>query len=230
MSATDSRAIVMYARPPVEGRVKTRLQPGLSPAQALSLYEAMLSDGIERMTAFAAGSAVPFVSFSGECHAAGELARLLGTVRVEYQLGEDLGARMAHTVETRLREGFRQVVLLGSDSPNLPLDYLDQAFEALMAVDLVIGPAEDGGYYLLGARRLHRRLFQQVPWGTAGVLSVTRERIKSGHITCHELPTWYDIDTPASVARLQADLQRSRPGEDGPEPHRTRRVLAGLTA
>jgi len=228
MPPTHPRALTIYARPPELGRVKTRLQPDLTPRQSLELYEAMLADVLERTLRAAEGSCDVFVSFSGACAAGGELGALLASARVEYQMGDDLGQRMSHTIQTRLREGYARVVLIGSDSPNLPLDYLDQAFEALAAVDVVIGPADDGGYYLIGARRLHPRLFQRMPWGTERVMVETRERMASGRVTCHELPRWYDVDTPAAVARLWSDLRAAREAGDEDLPQRTCRQLATM--
>ena len=220
-----SRALVIYARPPIAGQVKTRLLPDFTALEAASLYEAMLADTVERAM-LADHDATVFVAFSGEVEPAGDLADLLKRARVEYQVGDDLGERMAGTLQDKLRAGFRQTVIMGSDSPNLPLDYIEQAFEALMAVDIVLGPTADGGYYLIGARRLHPRLFQRMPWGTDQVLTITRQRIKDGRVTHHELPAWHDVDTPADVARLWRDLQHMKAKGAEDLPQRTFRILA----
>jgi len=229
MTSSDC-ALILYARPPVAGRVKTRLQPAFTPPEALAIYEAMLADSVEKLIDMASGFATPFVSWSDEATPSTELSALLGRVQVEYQMGDDLGERMATTLQNRLRGGYKQAIIVGSDSPNLPVDYVDQAFEALAAVDIVLGPSDDGGYYLIGARRLHPRLFQRVPWGTSQVLSITRERIKSGRITCHELPAWYDVDTPESVSRLWTDLQHMKKKGSEDLPARTFRLLAGMAS
>lgn len=228
MSLVIRRALIMYARPPVLGQVKTRLQPSFSAADSLALYEAMLADGVERLNRAASGLATPFISWSGEVSLARELETLLPPAQIEFQIGDDLGERMTATLQSKLRGGYKQVVLIGSDAPNLPLDYIDQAFEALTAVDLVVGPADDGGYYLLGARRLHPQLFQRMPWGTERVLSITRERIKSGRVSHHELPRWYDVDTAESVARLWSDLQHMKAKGSKELPRRTFELLASM--
>jgi len=220
----------MYARPPVAGKVKTRLQPAFTEGEALALYEAMLADGIEKLLSMTSGFATPFVSWSDEASPSADLSALLGRVQVEYQIGDDLGERMAATLQNRLRGGFKQAIIIGSDSPNLPMDYVDQAFEALAAVDIVLGPSDDGGYYLIGARRLHPRLFQRVPWGTSQVLPITRERIKSGRVMCHELPSWYDVDTPESVRRLWTDLRHMKAKRSDELPVRTFELLAGMAS
>ena len=227
---SNACALIMFARPPVAGKVKTRLQPAFTTGEALALYEAMLADGIEKLLRMASGFATPFVSWSDEASPSAELSALLGRVQVEYQMGDDLGERMATTLQNRLRGGFQQAIIIGSDSPNLPTDYVDQAIEALSAVDIVLGPSDDGGYYLIGARRLHPRLFQRVPWGTGQVLSITRDRIKSGRVTCHELPAWYDVDTPESMRRLWTDLQHMKAKRSDELPARTFKLLAEMAS
>ncbi len=221
-------ALILYARPPVPGRVKSRLQPALSPEEGLELYRAMLADILERMTRLSRGLAVPFVSWSEPHQPEGELRGLLESVGSEHQVGDDLGERMATTLRGKLQAGFKHVVFIGSDAPNLPLEYLRKAFEALQSVDVVLGPAADGGYYLLGCRRMHPNLFQTMPWGTERLLKVTRQRIKGSRISHQELPSWYDVDTPADVARLWSDLRHMAAKGAGDLPHRTFEMLARL--
>ena len=223
-----TRALILYARPPVLGRVKSRLQPALSPEEGLDLYRAMLADSLERMTRLSHGLAVPFVSWSEPYRPSGDLANLLGAVTVEVQRGDDLGERMATTLQTRLQAGFTQVVFIGSDSPNLPLEYIRKAFGALQSDDIVLGPAADGGYCLLGCRRMHPNLFQAMPWGTEKVLKITRQRIKSSNISYRELPAWYDVDSPPDVARLWQDLQHMSAKGSVDLPRRTFELLAKL--
>ena len=225
---TGQRAVVIYARPPVRGKVKTRLQPALTPDEGLALYEAMLADVIERVTRAAAGRATTYLAWSEACVPPESLSETLRSVSVEQQTGVDLGERMAHTLQEKLRGGFGQCVLVGADSPNLPLDYLRQSFEALRDVDLVFGPADDGGYYLLGARRLHPQIFQRMPWGTDRVLAITRQRLKDGRVPHRELPRWYDVDTPADLARLWKDLQHMKAKGAPDLPGRTFHILASL--
>jgi hypothetical protein len=208
--------------------VKTRLQPALTPDEGLALYEAMLADVIERVGRASADQAATFLAWSEACRPPESLSDALKSVRVELQAGDDLGERMAHTLQEKLHGGFGQVVLVGADSPSLPLDYLRQSFEALRTVDLVLGPADDGGYYLLGARRLHPQIFLKMPWGTERVLAITRQRIKDGRITHRELAPWYDVDTPADVARLWKDLQHMKAKGAPDLPRRTFHLLASL--
>jgi len=225
----STRALVLFARPPVTGAVKTRLTPAFAPAEARELYEAMLIDGIERLREGATEVATPFVLWSAECEPGADLTAALDGVSVGYQMGDDLGERMLTAFQDTLKAGFRQVVIIGSDAPHIPPDYIHQAFEAMIAVDVVLGPADDGGYYLIGCRRLHPRLFRGIRWGTGDVLAATRRRIEDGRISCHELPVWYDVDTPADAVRLWRDLESLRRGGDlSALPARTHRVLSRL--
>lgn len=230
-------ALVMYARPPILGQVKTRLQPAYSAAEALALYEAMLADCVERIVRAAVPGHpaaplvpfTPFLSWSGPCEPAAGLREMLGSIQMERQTGADLGERMASTIQGKLAAGFRQIVIVGSDAPSLPPVYLAHAFDALGTADVVIGPAADGGYYLIGARRLHPRLFQKMPWGTGDVLKVTRKRLKEGKVSCHELPVWYDVDTPSDVARLWKDLRAMKAAGSPDLPSRTWKTLAAMS-
>ncbi len=226
--AAGARALVVYARPPVAGAVKKRLLPAFTPGQAVLLYEAMLCDTLERMAEAAGESASLFVSWSEACEPGGELAGLLPPWRSELQRGGDLGERMAATLQEKLHGGFEAVVLVGADAPGLPLSYVRRGFEELAAHDVVLGPCEDGGYYLLGSRRLHPRLFQNVPWGTSQVLSVTRDRLRNERIPWHELPVWRDVDTPEDVARLWNEMQRLRSKGVSDLPRRTFDALAAI--
>jgi uncharacterized protein len=145
------------------------------------------------------------------------------------QRGEDLGARMANLVTDLLAAGRPGVLVTGSDLPTLPSAHLVEAAHALGggAADIVLGPAEDGGYYLIGLTRPAPRLFAEVAWGAAEVLEATRARAHALGLHVHLLPPWYDVDTPADLARLRHDLMGAGPSiERGAVARRTRRWLA----
>lgn len=228
MSTPPRRALVIYARAPVAGSVKTRLQPVFTAVEALALYEAMLADLVERVLGAGIAGTTVFLAWSEPCEPPATLAGLINKVRLEGQQGDDLGERMARTLKEKLQSGFTQVVMIGADAPNLPIDYLRLAFEHLTAAEIVLGPAADGGYYLLGARRLHPILFQKMPWGTDKVLSITRQRVKSSKIPHAELPPWYDVDTPDDVARLWSDLRHMNAKHASDRLTRTTTLLAEL--
>ena len=221
-AAACRRALVVYARVPVEGQVKTRLGPRFGGRLALRLHEAMLGDTLDRMREASAGLATLWLSWGGRAPVPGALEDVTRGLSFEVQTEGSLGDRMQRTIRARLEEGFGQVVLLGSDAPHLPAERIPEAFAALEGADVVVGPSEDGGYYLIGARADHPRLFEQVPWGTSDVLAITRRRIVELGLRHVDLPAWYDVDNPADVLRLSRD---ARALEALP---RTRAVLASL--
>lgn len=128
------------------------------------------------------------------------------------QVQGDLGARLQAYFDGAFQAGARQVVVIGSDSPTLPHIYVQQAFAALQEQTVVLGPTDDGGYYLVGTSRPVPELFEQIPWGTPQVFSTTLERLAAIQLPCVTLPCWYDIDHAADLVRLQAELQRPEYG------------------
>src|SRR5262249_6095316 len=107
--------------------------------------------------------------------------------------------------------GFESVVVIGADSPTLPGEYVFDAFECFESDDdVVVGPAEDGGYYLIGMRKLHRRIFEDIPLGAAGVLDATIERAREAGLNLVLLPEWRDVDTPEDFERLKRELDENK--------------------
>ena len=123
------------------------------------------------------------------------------SARAQYQYlpqrGEDLGARMAHCFHEAFSKGFHRVVLIGSDLPDLPAEIIDEAFTSLEKIDSVIGPAYDGGYYLIGFNKgsFTPEVFSGIEWSTETVLQKTLDILKNQKRTVHHLPRWGDIDT-----------------------------------
>jgi rSAM/selenodomain-associated transferase 1 len=201
-----ARAVIVAAKSPVAGSVKTRLiEPGIRSAdQASSLARAFLRDTIS--VAAAVGRADTFLYWDGD------LARAprQGGIVVRTQAGNSLGERLVHMFEQAFAAGYEQVVVIGSDSPHLPAAFLTDAFGRLAAGDeAVLGRTDDGGYCLVGLRNGGRpELFREIPWSTNGVHAATMERALAADIRVSQLPPWYDIDTPADLARLKTDLTR----------------------
>ena len=134
------------------------------------------------------------------------------------QQGADLGIRMATCFAQLFAQGYTEVLLTGSDLPTLPPAYLQQAIDLVTTpyIDVVLGPSEDGGYYLIGLRRLYRGLFEHMTWSTNRVLTETLQRAAAEGLEVARLPVWYDIDTAADLERLQAALT---PTPDHPLQH-----------
>ncbi len=214
-----NNVLLIFARYPRLGRVKTRLNPALSTAQSLALYTAFLLDTLERTAVLNVNRKL----FLADCNmeeATGLLAQArIGPVQLRLQQGADLGERMWNAY--RSVEGSR-VVFIGADSPTLPLGYVRDAFQALRRKPVALGPVSDGGYYLLALSEPRRRLFEGIDWGTDAVLAQTLERLHENEYTL--LPPWHDIDTPADLAVLGAELLQPIAGY----PTRTQRALLKL--
>lgn len=121
------------------------------------------------------------------------------------QSGLELGHRLHNAFEYVFSKGAERVIVIGSDSPTLPGNYLDEAMGRLDSVDLVLGPADDGGYYLIGTKQSHKALFENIQWSSDSVLQSTIERAKQMKISYHLLPNWYDVDDLASLERAAED-------------------------
>jgi hypothetical protein len=192
--------IVIFARAPQLGEVKTRLAKAIGAERALALYEAFLEDtcaltqglGARRIIAVAGDVDHPRVQHLAKSQ----------RLTVEPQGDGDLGERMARAVATHLAGG--PVVIVGSDSPTLPRAYVHQALDELMTNDVVIGPSDDGGYYLVGARVEVPELFAGVRWSTPEVLATTIGRL--GARPHALLPAWHDVDSAEDLARLEREL------------------------
>jgi rSAM/selenodomain-associated transferase 1 len=196
---------VVVGKAPRAGQVKTRLTPPLSPRRAARLYRAFLLDSV------ALARAVPdcdvFVLYAPR---PGAEERLRGVLPPDCHLlpqeGVGLGAALAFAFRHLLSGGCERVVLIGSDNPTLPPALVRAAFEALDAADLVLGPTDDGGYYLIGMDRPHLGVFERITWSTEHVADETRERARTLGLRLREVPTWYDVDTAAELERLAAEV------------------------
>jgi rSAM/selenodomain-associated transferase 1 len=131
-----------------------------------------------------------------------------GKPRMLPQRGESFGDKLFHAFEELFEEGFDSVVIIDADSPTLPRDYLTEAFEELARPGerVVLGPAEDGGYYLIGLRRPHRRLFEHITWSSDRVLAETLDRAREITLDVSLLPMWYDVDDAATLERLKFEI------------------------
>jgi hypothetical protein len=201
-------SIVIMAKAPEAGRVKTRLCPPLSPGEAAELSRCFLLDTIERVREV---PEVVTVIAHDPPESGSVFAALAPELSLRPQHGADLGARMAECAGAVLAAGAEGVVLIGTDAPHIPAERLRRAVRLLResAHDVVLGPSDDGGYCLIGFRRLHRELFDSMSWSTAGVFDETLARCRSLQLRVALLPPGYDVDTPEALARLEADLAAS---------------------
>ena len=197
------RLLQQFARFPRPGSVKTRLQAALTASQACRVHESLMRRTARTLAQSRLAPVELWLDRLGECPVLAEIARL-GLEGPLLQSGADLGQRMAQALERGLQRA-RAVVLVGSDCPGLDRAYLEAAFQALCAVDLVFGPAQDGGFVLIGCRRIPPALLRDVPWGSERVLRETRQRARALGMTCTLLPTLYDIDRPEDLERWRRE-------------------------
>src|SRR5436309_12553826 len=162
------KRLALFARWPELGRVKTRLSPALPSELALRLYEAMLYDALGAMNRCEADES--FVYWADAPPDRGPWDGKIAPALSREQAGEDLGARHERAFDDLLKDGPARAVFLGADCPMLDAGVLRRALDALAEHDLVLGPGSDGGYYLIGLRRIEPSLFRDVAWGTGGVL------------------------------------------------------------
>lgn len=196
--------LAIMAKVPIPGQVKTRLCPPLTPDQAAGLARCFLQDRVEQIAGIEA--AEPIVAFT-PAEGADELRRLLpGPVRLVPQNGADLGARLDRVLTDLLGDGSPGAIAVDADSPSLPTAFLRQACAHLLdgTAEVVLGPCEDGGYYLVGLRAPAPELFRAMPWSTPAVLGETLARIGRLGRRLALLPPWFDVDRGEDLARLRA--------------------------
>jgi len=220
--AAPSIAVAIMAKAPLAGQVKTRLCPPLSPDEAAGLYRCFLLDRIQQVRALE--RARPAVAYAPAEERAIFDALAPGLPLIA-QRGADLGERLRNCLEGLVRDGYRAALAIDSDTPTLPTQYLQEGVDlmASSAADVVLGPTEDGGYYLIGVREPYRELFEAIPWSTAGVLAETIRRAEAKGLRVACLPRWFDIDTPQDLERLKASVESA----ERPWPTYTTRFLRG---
>ena len=205
MHATrPAAALAVMAKKPVPGWTKTRLLPPLLPQQAADLYEALLRDTLERMSGLGAVQLAVGITPAEALPYFREVSPR-GSLLLPVQ-GEDIGVCLEQVLAELLARGFAKALALNSDGPSLPLGHVQQAVNALDRADLVLGPSEDGGYYLIGLRSVQPQLFRGIDWSTDRVTMQTLQRAEELGWQVSLLPSWYDIDTPDDLARLEREL------------------------
>lgn len=194
--------LVQFAREPVPGRVKTRMMPHLGPQAACELHCELVDWTCRQLLAAGLGPVELCVAGNPRAELFARL-RDLGVARVTRQKGSDLGERMLRALQCGLarHEG---VVLVGSDCPALSPGYLAAAVAALETAPVVLGPAQDGGYVLIGARRVVPAIFEGVEWGGAGVYRRTVANLEGAGLDFRALPPLADVDRPEDLPAWEA--------------------------
>jgi len=221
------KALIYFTKVPRAGFVKTRLQPELTPEQANRIHHGLILDtlrssmsmkGITRIMGCDPTRRDPFFQ---------RLAKRFRLVLMD-QAGKDLGARMQNALAEARRRSFDAAIIIGTDCPTLPAEYIIEAFKLLKKHSLVLGPSLDGGYYLVGCTGDPPAIFEGIEWGTEHVLRQTLRRISRKKMDAVLLPFWYDIDSFEDLRFLSEhliylDRRKGRPV--APETSRNLRSL-----
>jgi uncharacterized protein len=199
-------AVVVMAKAPRPNKVKTRLTPPLDPETASRLYFSFLLDKLEQVKALE--GICPMIAYTPH-----ESADFFNSIRptgftLVPQNGGNLGEILENISGHIIKQGYEKVVILDSDSPNLPSQYIYESLRCLDKSDAVIGPCLDGGYYLIGFNTHIPELFHNIPWSTSRVTELTMEKAANCVKTISLLNKWYDVDTWNDLLRLKRDLEK----------------------
>jgi uncharacterized protein len=214
--------LIIYAKVPRSGQVKTRIAAEIGNGRAAEIYRAMLSGFLARLRGLRRRWHVEihFTPADQEQLLVPEVPP--GIQRIP-QVEGDLGARLKHSFATAFQASRDPVVIIGTDSPDLPVKFLQEALDQLASHDVVVGPAKDGGYYLIGLRSPMPALFDGIPWSGPEVAKTTLQKVRELGKTCYTTPEWSDVDTLADLEEFIA-----RPPEDVRTAKIQNRIRAAL--
>ena len=211
-------ALAVMTKAPKAGRVKTRLTPPLTPVEAAALNTCFLRDTAASLATIAAEGKARGI---GVYTPLGAEEAYEGILPSEFELlpqrGDGFDERLICATEDLLRVGFESCCLIDSDSPTVPPRAFAQAVDLLNAPGdrVVVGPSDDGGYYLIGLKNVHREVFQKIDWSTERVLEQTKARARDAGLEVELLPAWYDVDDRATLGRLCQELFGNKGNQGG---------------
>jgi len=222
MTFNPQAAIAIMAKQPEEGKTKTRLCPPLLPKEAAVVYQALLEDTISLVSSLSHFDLVLAIT-PPESRSFFESITPGGTRLIAVE-GENLGVCLSKTLQALFEAGYSQAAVINSDGPSLPPGFILRGFELLNDSDLVLGPGQDGGYYMIGMKQLYPELFSDISWSTSRVFFQTLAVCNKLKLRTAVLPAWYDIDTAQDLERLKEEIKTM------PESrlHFTRAVLDNL--
>lgn len=194
-------ALLIFVKYPEPGKVKTRLAAAIGAELAARLYQEFVRQTFE--LARQSRTAARFVTFSPAEKERDFKMLFPGPWHwFPQENSPDLGIRIQHAIQHVQQQSYSRVITIGTDSPSLPAEYLDQAADALLHHDLVLGPATDGGYYLIGLKSAPSELFTGIDWSTEHVLRQTLHRAAQLRLSVYQLPVWYDVDDLATLQQF----------------------------
>ena len=189
-----STALIIFAKAPIPGEVKTRLCPPLTPDEAASLHGTLVLDAIERAKGLP-GASLYVAGTPDLAHPFFKVMEGRYGARLLPQRGTDLGSRMKWAIQDAFEQGAQEVLLTGTDLPMLPRAHLVEALTLVKRHDIVLGPTADGGYYLIGLRKMVPALFDSIAWSTPTVFAETKKKIEQAGLSLGLLPECRDLDT-----------------------------------
>lgn len=196
------KALFVYLKYPEEGKVKTRLATDVGDKRASEIYKELAEKTIKNMESLVNKGIEVIISFT-PIEKEKEIKEWIGKQFVYHlQKGNDLGEKMSNTVQYGFKKGADKIVIIGTDCPTISSNHIEEAFLMLSNNDVVIGPAFDGGYYLIGVKKGITFLFNDIDWSTSSVLKQTIEKINSAGLTFDLLRTMHDIDSVEDYERL----------------------------
>ena len=215
-TGASAPALVVMAKEPAVGQTKTRLCPPLTPSQAAELYAAMLSDTLRLVSSLANIAPAVAVTPPEAIHTFADLIHPTSSsdsagasgarMRLMPVAGHDIGDCLDQVLTQLLAAGHPVAMALNSDGPTLPPAIIQRAVTSLATANVVLGPSEDGGYYLIGLKQPAPGLFKDIDWSTEQVTRQTLDRAQTLRLSVALLPPWYDVDTAADLTRLRAEL------------------------
>jgi hypothetical protein len=197
-------AIIIMCKAPNPGAVKTRLTAFLSPENAADLAVCFAIDTTQKAQTVCENT---IIAVAGDKNLLAE--NLSENLILIEQRGTDLGERMHNALSFAFLQNFSPLVVIGTDSPTLPAEFIEYAIEILSKkhADAVLGAAEDGGYYLIGLNEPNLQIFQHVTWSTSETFAETRRNIEQANLRLAVLPVWCDVDTPEDLRRLKTEIE-----------------------
>jgi hypothetical protein len=216
-------ALVLMSRAPIPGKTKTRLHSHLKPEECAELHKAFLKDISNKLENIREQyqSLDLFLSYTPQGSENIFTDLISDKFSFMLQKGNDLGARMYNSISEAYNKSNEPVIITGSDLPSLPAEIITEAVAALKEKDIVIGPAADGGYYLIGMQTPYPFLFTYNEWGSDSVLVKTLKSASEHNLTIHFLPEWYDIDTFNELLIFRDELLNIKKDSFYPKHSRT---------
>lgn len=203
-------ALVVMLKIPIAGKVKTRLAAQIGKEDATKLYRCFIHDTFSRISLL---SNIDIIAAYTPQNLIGRAKRLApsGAIIIP-QKGRDLGECLHNIFSHLFSIGYKKIAIIGADSPDLPIEYIEKSFLLLKGkTGLVLGPSEDGGYYLIAMSRDHKEIFKDIPWSTDAVFKETVEKAKKAGLESAILPRWYDVDEINTLKKLRNNLRSISP-------------------